>query len=139
MSTATAERRGERPALWFGLLGAAAAWSVQEIVAYALVTHSCYPRTQPLAEPSLGGTWTLALGVTSLALVIALAALWVSYRLWRGYQPDPRTSWRTEVLESAQARANPFLAYSGVLLSAIFTALIVYNAIAILLVPVCGW
>ncbi|HET9984623.1 MAG TPA: hypothetical protein VFQ38_13595 [Longimicrobiales bacterium] len=139
MSTATAERRGSRPALWFGLLGAAAAWSVQEIVAYALVAHSCYPRTEPLAEPSLGGTWILAVGVTSLALLTALAGLWISFRLWRGYQPDPRAVWRAEVVESTQARANPFLAFSGVLLSAIFTALIVYNAVAILLVPVCGW
>jgi hypothetical protein len=142
MTMATAERRGGRAALWFGLLGAAAAWSVQSIVAYALIAHSCYPRTEPLVEPSLRGTWILSLGATSLALLTALGSLGVSLRLWR--ERVPATSavegdWTEEADEPVEGGAGRYLAFSGLLLGAIFTALIAYNAIAILLVPVCGW
>ncbi|MBX6363276.1 MAG: hypothetical protein IRZ00_05350 [Gemmatimonadetes bacterium] len=142
MSMATAERRGGSAALWFGLLGAAAAWSVQEIVAYAIVAHSCYPRMQPLAVPSLVGTWGLALAVTLAALLVALASLGTALRLWRAARPLPHAAgndWSAETEEPDEGGAGRYLAFSGVLLGAIFTALIAYNAIAIVLVPVCGW
>lgn len=51
-------------ALWFGLFGAAAAWSVQELVSFAVVSHSCYPDWHPRAAP----TSTLTAPAPTIAL-----------------------------------------------------------------------
>ncbi|HEU4565122.1 MAG TPA: hypothetical protein VFS05_10755 [Gemmatimonadaceae bacterium] len=140
MTNAVRERREGRPALalWFGFLGAPAAWALQLLADYAVVSHSCFPRGTPLDAPSVAATRPLAIVIALATLAMALAALWTSVRLWREAEGD-QGGWRRDVLASDQARARRFLAFSGILFGTIFAALIVYNGIALAMLPTCAY
>lgn len=108
--------------LWFGLFGAAAAWSIQELVGYAVITHACYRSWQPLSHSSVGGAWWIALGMSLLTLLVAAAAALTAHRWWR---------------RARQERVR-FMALSGLIVSSIFLFNIVMNTIVLFLVPACG-
>lgn len=137
MSTTARDARLPYAALWFGMLGPAAAWSVQEVATYAVVAHSCYPRSEPLHSPSVGGTWVTALIVTVIAFLTALAALWVSSREWRRRRDD-HGGWR-EALRESRGSSGRYLAFWGITQSVIFAALILFNGIALFVVPTCSY
>src|SRR5438309_836962 len=71
-------------ALWFGLFGGPAAWSVQTLVNLSLASHGCFPRWQPLATPALGGLRGIAFAVSVGVLGVCVAAVVTSWRSWRG-------------------------------------------------------
>ncbi|HEX6534535.1 MAG TPA: hypothetical protein VF041_08055 [Gemmatimonadaceae bacterium] len=138
MSPTTRDARLPYAALWFGMLAPGAAWSIQEVATYAVVAHSCYPRSRPLFAPSVGGTWVTALIVTVVALLAALAALWVSSREWRRHRSTDHEGWREELLGTRGGTAR-YLAFWGVTHSVIFAALILFNGIALFIVPTCSY
>src|SRR5919107_1145218 len=70
-------------ALWFGLAGAPAAWSVLTLVNLPLASHGCFPRLYPLAAPVTGGLRGLAAVVGFAALAVCVAATAVSWSMWR--------------------------------------------------------
>src|SRR5690349_17883888 len=70
-------------ALWFGLLGAPAAWSVQTLVNLPLASHACFPQLYPLAASVTGGLRGVASVVSLGALIVCVAAAAVSWRTWR--------------------------------------------------------
>ena len=116
----TAVAAGERPRLvwlWYGFLGPPIIWAVRFMVAYALVPGAC----------SAGGLLALnavtlgALGGTVLAGVVAAGSL----RRTRGQPSDP--DWR---------RAR-FMAIAGLFTAALFTAVIVAEGLANVLVDPC--
>lgn len=139
MTTAVADERVNYWALWFGLLGAPVAWSLSELIGYAVVAHSCFPRGEPLTTPSVGATWVTALIAEIILLLIALSALWVAWRQWRLYEPGKRVGWRVEIVKSHDARAYRYLAFSGILLGTIFSALVLFSVIALFVVPTCSY
>src|SRR5690348_9259343 len=102
------------PALWFGLFGAAAAWSVQELVSYALLAHACYPSRDPLATPATSAAWPLAVVVSLAALLVGTAAVLTALRIWRGGAEAPQIEARV-----GEGRVR-FMALSGILVSSIF-------------------
>jgi len=123
-------------AMWFGFLGAPAAWSVQELVSYMLVAHTCYPNTDPLTAPLSGAAWPAAVGVTAAMLLLSLGALAVAWRdtarLLGG-----QNNYALKSAESHRRTARVYLAFGGVLFGAIFTGLITYNLIALIFEPAC--
>jgi hypothetical protein len=81
------------------------------------------------------GTWILLLVLTLLLLCVALGALYVAWRSWRAAhreQPDEEE----ELLEVGEGRTR-FMAMSGILLSAVFSLLLIANLIALFAVPQC--
>jgi hypothetical protein len=112
-------------ALWFGLFGAAVAWTIQELAGYALLAHTCYPSRQPLLAPNDPAAWTRGLIVSVLMLVTGLAGGLTAYRSWRG----------TRQVEEGRAR---FMALSGMIASSILLFNIVLNLVVLFLVPPCG-
>ena len=62
---APARRQVPLSALWFGFVGAPAAWSVQTLVNLSLTSHTCYPRLTPLLTPTTGGHRGIAFVVRS--------------------------------------------------------------------------
>jgi hypothetical protein len=117
---------GERPGLgwlWFGFLGPPVIWAVRFMVAYALVPGAC----------SAGGLLALNV-VTLVALAGTVLAGVVAARSWGRAGPEPgvegdpdHTAWR---------RAR-FMAMAGIFTSALFTAVIVAEGLANVLVDPC--
>src|SRR5690348_15295173 len=110
-------------ALWFGLFGAAAAWSVQELVNYALLAHACYPSWYPLAAPTTPAAWPLSVVVSIVALLVGTAAVLTALQAWR----RARAQHGREVSEERKR----FMASSGVIVSSILLANIVMNTIVL--------
>ena len=142
-----APARGRVPlsALWFGVVGAPAAWSVQTLVNFSLAAHSCFPHLTPLASPTLGGLRgvTFAVGLASVA--VCIGATVVAWRSWwhtreehqggsgRGREHDPDAA----ALETGEGRTR-FMALAGLLTSITFLVVSAVNTAAIFLISPCG-
>jgi hypothetical protein len=143
---APARRDAALSALWFGFVGAPAAWSVQTLVNLSLVSHSCYPRLTPLASPATGGVRGIAFTVSLVALAVCLAAAFVSWRTWwRTREEHQRGSGRAQqhqpssaLLETGEGRTR-FMALAGVLTSVTFLVVSALHMSTIFLVSPCGW
>ena len=122
--------------LWFGLFGAAAAWSVQELVSFAVVSHACYPDWQPRAAPVLPGAWTIALAVSVLMLLLGLVGATSAWFGWRRSAPDEADSIHRQ-LEVGERRVH-FMATSGLIVSGLILFTIVLNLIGLFILPPCG-
>jgi hypothetical protein len=123
-------------AVWFGFLGSAAAWAISELVSYMLVAHACYPNADALATPSSDAAWPAAVIVTAVMLATSVATFIVSWRatarLMRG--AGGYDGWAAQ---TGGSTARGYLAFGGVLFSAIFGAFIIYNLIALFAEPIC--
>ena len=154
-------------ALWFGIFAAPAAWSVQSLVNFGVAAHACYPGLYPLAAPNVGGTWTLALVVSVLAVAVGTGAGFFAYREWtrsRGevggsadhalqgsqqgggsgggagagaHAVSHGTANVRSALEIGEGRTR-FMAMSGILTSITFVVGSLLHAIALFMVPSCG-
>jgi hypothetical protein len=136
---APARHRASLAALWFGLFGAPAAWSVQMLADYSTNAHGCYPRLYPLPSPTMGAArMTLVLSLVSAAAVlIGIAALVVALRSYMATRPE----WRGvahELLEVGEGRTR-FMALSGVMLSALFLLASLVHAASVLLLAECSY
>ena len=60
--------------MWFGILGAPVAWSVQQLVNAPLFAHGCYPNDVPLAAPIWSNAGVVALAVELVAIVVCVVA-----------------------------------------------------------------
>jgi hypothetical protein len=127
---------GAPAALWFGLFGAPVVWSLQLLASYALVAHGCYPDAEPLTMPVVPGLRMLVLGASAAAVVVALTAGGLAWRNWRATQHEPEGEHET-LLEIGEGRTR-FMAFAGMLLSAVFLMGIVMNAVPVLLLRPCG-
>jgi hypothetical protein len=123
--------------LWFGLFGAFAAWSIQVPLAYALVSHSCYPARMPLARPLLGMLRPLTIGISLVALGVAIASAAMAYRGWKrtgGEAPGQHL----ELLEVGEGRSR-FMALGGVLTSVLFAVAIILTGAGVIAMSPCSW
>jgi len=118
--------------LWLGVLAAPSAWVLAEAVGYWLAARSCEPGERGVP---LGGTAYPAVTQVIVALValgIAVYGLIVSLSNWRALHPQPQ---RNEQAEWGRAH---FMAFSGVLLSALFMGGIVLFGLAPFFVNSCS-
>lgn len=120
------------------LCGAPAAWSLLELVQYGFASYGCFPGYQPRAHVSLG--WTdlrlALLGVGIAALAVAAVSLAVAWRLFRRTAEEYRGA-VGELLEVGEGRTR-FLAVWSVLFSVGFLFAILFQILALVLVPPCA-
>jgi hypothetical protein len=113
------------PVLWFGVLGAPAAWVLQIGVGYWLSEAKCSPAGGPWGISLT--IWGIAVGGVAFALAAAAAATAVSiYRSYDDFHaapPDGRIA---------------FLAVVGMTVSTLFLVLIAMSAAGILTFSVCN-
>jgi hypothetical protein len=121
---------------WFAFLGAAVAWSVQLILGYALLSHTCYPQGEPLLSPTQGGFSVAAVIVEIVTLLVALAALGMAWRLV-GLTIGRPVGFSEAAAISDDDGVPRYLAVAGVLIGIVFTLLIVFNGLALILEPTC--
>ena len=139
-------RRVSSFTLWFGLLGAPAAWSAQTLLNLPISSHACFPKISPLAVPATGALRGILFVVSILALAVSVAALAAALRGWsrtrdehqtragRGAQHDSGTA----LAETGEGRTR-FMAGAGVLTSMTFLLVsIAHTAAVFLVVPPCG-
>lgn len=123
------------PLMLTALFLAPAVWTVQILTAYVLAARFCFPTYTPLAGtlvPGLSG-WTVAGSV--VALIFAGCAMWASHTAWTRTRSEKEGGARS-ALETGQGRTR-FLALCGVVITAIFSAAIIFDALAALLLRQC--
>jgi hypothetical protein len=123
-------------ALWFGLFGAPAAWSVQLMLNYALVAHACFPAMSPRATPLYGALWVVQLVASIAAALVAVLAGITALRGWRRSREEHHGGHEV-LLERGEGRTR-FMVVSGIMLSTIFLFGIVMSALPLFLVSPCG-
>ena len=118
--------------LWFGVLAAPTAWLLMEVVGYYLAARSCEPGIGgvPLAGTAHPSVTQVVLDL--VALVAAIAGLLVSLESWRALHPKP------DAESSAEWGRAHFLAFVGVLASALFIGGIVLFGLPPFLVNACS-
>jgi uncharacterized membrane protein len=106
------------------------------VINAALVSHSCFPKSEPLSTPLAGSMWGVALLASIVAAVIALVAGATAWRSWRRTREEHHGDEET-LLEVGEGRTR-FMAVAGMLLSTVFLFGIIMNALPLFLVPPCG-
>ncbi len=123
--------------VWFGVLGGGLAWAAQHVAGYALGIAQCDP---PIPRWQISVHWWQA-GLACAALLVALAALLVSLRLFlrtRGgddleiYDPVARGDTTVEPVGRVQ-----FLALVGLTVNPLVIAIIVMDGIGAPLLSLC--
>jgi hypothetical protein len=103
--------------LWFGLFGAGAAWSLQELLSYGLVARGCLGTASSMAGAP-GSTIVVSAGL----VLVGVSALVVA--------------------EAARRRADrgraKFMALGGVIVSGTFVVGLLANFVVLFLAPACG-
>lgn len=104
-------------ALWFGILGPPLVWIARLSASYTLVPFVC--RT--------GWLWLLN-GITAVSLLVAVIAGLVAYRSWRAGRGD---------LNGGAGARTRFMGLLGMLIATLFSAVIVAEGLANVLVAPC--
>lgn len=130
------ERRGGTLMMLFGLLGAAAAWTLQTEIGETLAAQACFPHRVALAAPQW--PWLMpALSVMSIvALLIGAGGVWVAWRGWRTTR-GARAGAASPESGTSTGRTR-FLATAGLILSVLFLVGLVATGLAVLLVSPCS-
>ncbi len=123
-------------AVWFGLLGAPLAWSLQELVNVTLAGYACYPHDIPLATPLWTNLSAVSLWVEAAAVVLCIAALIVAVVSWRRTRHEAAGDMH-QLLSSGDGRTR-FMAMAGTMCSALFLIATVLAALNLVGVPPCG-
>jgi uncharacterized iron-regulated membrane protein len=134
--------RPDQPALMstlrllLGLFGAPVVWTLQIALSEPLAARACYPNQAPLPEPSWEG-WSVVIPAVSLAcLAFALLSGWAALTFWRRQAPEPMAG-RDESGRMRRGRIR-FLSRLGLMSSGLFIVAVVFNTLAVLLVPLCS-
>jgi hypothetical protein len=129
MTTPTIERPMPRLSrLWFGVGAAPVAWSVTELVGYAMVARSCERGWHGPVASGFDNPRPWMIGLTVLLAIVAASGLWTAVTNVRA---------TTEAAETAASRAW-FMAVAGVFVSSLFLAGIVLFGIPSLIVNACA-
>jgi len=132
--------------LWFGLVGAPAAWSVQTLVNLPISSHACFPRIFPLEAPATGALRGILFVVSLAAIIVSVVALRTAVRGWEmtreehqsGTGKGDQHARGTALAETGEGRTR-FMAAAGVLASATFLLVsIAQTAVVFLIAPPCG-
>jgi len=123
--------------LWFGLFGAAVAWSVQLLVDYVVAAHSCFPQLYPLDTPTMGRAplWWITVIVSVLMLVVGVLGGLAAVRSWSAtrHETGGHTQW---ALDTGEGRTR-FMATAGLVTSAIFVVAMLVNTASAIVVRPC--
>lgn len=122
--------------LWFCILGAPAAWSLQELVNAPLFAHGCYPKDVPLAAPIWANAGSVALGVEVVAIVVCIVAGLTAWRNWRRTRAEKEGSGH-HLMESGDGRSR-FMAMVGLLCSGLFLLATVFATSFLYVVQPCN-
>jgi hypothetical protein len=124
--------------LVFGVVGGPLAWFVQFNAGYALASWPCFPADQRRSSPLEGYAWSTSAMIGALigAVLVALAALWVSWHSLQRTREEGAGDHR-HLMEVGAGRTR-FLALWGVLLGGGFAIATLVTAVAFIVLPRCA-
>ena len=117
-------RPGISKLMWFGLLGAPLAWTVQHVVGFGLTQAQCNLGGRDWSIPIDPGTLAITVAATIVALLSGAAAV-AAFMATR----DAGT-------ELPGARLH-FLATVGIVITPIFMCIVLMSGISVLTLPEC--
>lgn len=132
MATRAAPPAPGAAALWYGLLGAPAVWSLQLVVGYALVAVPCEVDPATRGTASTTGVPEAAIAVSVVAFLLAAGALSTAIRSWRAAPAEEGT-----VLERAVRHRIAFMAFAGIFVSVLFTIGVVFATVGLFVLSPC--
>lgn len=112
--------------MWFAIVGAPVAWTLQLVINSILAGNACFPHDVPLAQPAWPSLLTTSSVVEVVALLIGVAAgvvAWRNRRRTRGAAGDGRAA---------------FMAKVGVMSSGLFLVATAVTFAYVLAVPPCA-
>ncbi|MFW6098260.1 MAG: hypothetical protein ACOC9Z_09285 [Chloroflexota bacterium] len=117
--------------LWFGVAAGPILWAIQLVVVYALVSLACNWRFFSFTLLGVPGIVVILTTVTLVLSAIVLYAGLLSWHNWRVIQEEEHAHGRRE-------ERHYFLAYSGVLLSALFLLVMLVSLIPAFVLGPCA-
>jgi hypothetical protein len=122
--------------MWFGILGAPTAWSVQQLVNAPLFAHGCYPKDVPITAPIWGNAGVVALAVELVAIIVCVLAGLVAWRSWGRTRGEKEGSGH-HLMESGDGRSR-FMAMVGLICSGLFLLATVFATGILYMVQPCN-
>ena len=123
-------------AMWFCILGAPVAWSVQQLVNAPLFAHGCYPKDVPLASPIWTNAGGVALSVELIAMVVCVVAGLVAWRNWGRTRAEKEGSGH-HLMEAGDGRSR-FMAMVGLICSGLFLLATIFATGLLYMVQPCN-
>jgi hypothetical protein len=132
MVTQTAPQPYNTRTLWLGLLAGPLTWIVYFMIGYLLVEAVCKSDFLNFSLLGLPAVSTIILILTAIGVFITIYAGFISYRKWR--QGPEAESLIGEQLSHKPVR---FMALAGLLLSGLFTLIILMTGISVFILRPC--
>ena len=132
MNTNAAEHTPPGLRIWFGIIGAPAAFSIEELLGWLLSSGTC-PRGSPEGYggfPVLANSRPILLVIAAVALLVSLGALVVGVTEWRRSRDPGITSIRGTLRPD-------FLAAAAMLVSFVFTLGVLWMSVPVFWLPQC--
>ena len=123
-------------AMWFCILGAPVAWSVQQLVNAPLFAHGCYPKDAPLASPIWSNAGSVALTVELIAIAVCVVAGLLAWRNWDRTRGEKEGSGH-HLMEAGDGRTR-FMAMVGLICSGLFLLATIFATGLLYLVQPCN-
>jgi hypothetical protein len=123
--------------LLFALSAPPVIWWLQSVMNYYVSGYACYPGNTPLRSPQFAGLmWSVLVALTVLALAVSAFSFLLSCRAWIRTREEMDGSGH-DMVEVGEGRTR-FLALSGILVSGLFFAAVIFNIGGLIFVPPCG-
>jgi hypothetical protein len=124
--------------LAFGVAGGPVAWFLQFNAGYALASWPCFPGDHRMQVPLDGYAWSwpIMVAVMIAGVIIALAALWVSWSNLAKTRAE-RPGGHGHLMETGTGRTR-FLALWGVIFSSGFAIASLVTGVAFIVLPRCA-
>ena len=123
-------------AMWFCILGAPVAWSLQQLVNAPLFAHGCYPKDVPISSPIWTNAGSVALAVELIAIVVSVAAMLLAWRNWGRTRAEKEGSGH-HLIEAGDGRTR-FMAMVGLICSGLFLLATIFATGLLYLVQPCN-
>lgn len=123
-------------AMWFCILGAPAAWSLQQLVNAPLFEHGCYPKDAPIASPIWANAGGVAVAVEAVAIVVCILAGLTAWRNWRRTR-DEKAGSGHHLMEAGDGRSR-FMAMVGLICSGLFLLATLFSTGILFMVQPCN-
>jgi hypothetical protein len=121
--------------VWLGFVTGPVVWALAMTTAYGFSSYACYPAAARLLAPVSELGWVPRFDTTlyGIGMVLTVAAGAIAWRTWR----ITREEAAGHALEIGEGRSR-FLGIWGVITSALFVGLLLFNLINTLLVSPCA-
>jgi hypothetical protein len=121
------------------LVGVPTLWGLRLVLNYFFDSYFCFPggdARRPTLPGGLGWVWPTILAIDVLTILFAVGAIVVSYRNWSRTREE-YASPHAPLIEIGEGRTR-FLSLWGLMIGVGFLIAVLFDFLALWIVPVCG-